>query len=157
MQTLIDEFETIARHGPEGLSDVKPVDLEDAVRRAWSGIETANASLEADTNFTPQADPEALGQLLDNLLRNAIEHGGRNVTVTVHSMTDGFAISDDGPGIPSRSAIACSRPAIPATIGERATAFASSRSWPRLTVGTFPSPRVRGGGARFAFHGVQTA
>ena len=31
---------------------------------------------------------------------DAVEHGGRNVTVTVGDLADGFHVSDDGPGIP---------------------------------------------------------
>ncbi|PSQ11728.1 histidine kinase, partial [Halobacteriales archaeon QS_7_69_60] len=31
---------------------------------------------------------------------NAVEHGSRNVTVTVGDLADGFHVSDDGPGIP---------------------------------------------------------
>ncbi|PSQ00897.1 histidine kinase, partial [Halobacteriales archaeon QS_5_70_17] len=39
-------------------------------------------------------------QLLENLFRNAIEHGGPDVTVRVEPMANGFAVADDGPGIP---------------------------------------------------------
>ena len=31
---------------------------------------------------------------------DAVEHGSRNVTVTVGDLADGFHVSDDGPGIP---------------------------------------------------------
>jgi len=39
-------------------------------------------------------------QLLENLLRNAVEHGGDTVTITVGGLNDGFYFEDDGPGIP---------------------------------------------------------
>lgn len=41
-------------------------------------------------------------QALENLFRNAIDHGGESVTVTVGVLDDenGFYVSDDGPGIP---------------------------------------------------------
>lgn len=32
--------------------------------------------------------------------RNAVEHAGDDVTVTIGDLTDGFYIPDDGPGIP---------------------------------------------------------
>lgn len=39
-------------------------------------------------------------QILDNLLRNAVEHGGEGVTVTVGDLEDGFYVADSGAGIP---------------------------------------------------------
>jgi signal transduction histidine kinase len=47
-----------------------------------------------------KADDDRLRQLLENLLRNAIEHGGRDVTVTVGTLDNGMYIEDTGPGIP---------------------------------------------------------
>jgi signal transduction histidine kinase len=38
--------------------------------------------------------------LLENLLRNAVEHGGSEVTVRVGAQPSGFYIEDDGPGVP---------------------------------------------------------
>jgi signal transduction histidine kinase len=39
--------------------------------------------------------------LFENLIRNAVEHGGADVTVTVGPLADGIFIADDGPGIPA--------------------------------------------------------
>ena len=39
-------------------------------------------------------------QLCENLIRNAVEHGSDDVTVTVGAFENGFYIADDGPGIP---------------------------------------------------------
>ena len=36
-----------------------------------------------------------------NLLENAVEHGGSDVTVTVGELADGFYVADDGTGIPA--------------------------------------------------------
>lgn len=44
---------------------------------------------------------ETATQLLENLFRNAVEHGGPDVTVEVGALEDGFFVEDDGPGIPS--------------------------------------------------------
>ena len=43
-----------------------------------------------------------MAQALENLFRNAIEHGGESVTVTIGVLDDkrGFYVADDGPGIP---------------------------------------------------------
>nr|WP_246308121.1 response regulator [Halobaculum salinum] len=48
-----------------------------------------------------EADPDRLHQLLENLLRNAVEHAGPAVRVGVGTLADGrgFYVADDGPGI----------------------------------------------------------
>ena len=47
-----------------------------------------------------EADPDRLRQVFENLLTNAIEHAGPDVTVRVETTDTGFAIEDDGPGVP---------------------------------------------------------
>jgi len=44
------------------------------------------------------ADPGRLKRLLQNLFRNAAEHGGDRVVVG--DLSDGFYVADNGPGIP---------------------------------------------------------
>ena len=43
---------------------------------------------------------ERVRRLLENLFRNAIEHGGDTVTVCVGALSDGFYVADDGAGFP---------------------------------------------------------
>jgi signal transduction histidine kinase len=38
--------------------------------------------------------------LFENLFRNAVNHGGGEVTVTVGELADGFYVADGGAGIP---------------------------------------------------------
>jgi signal transduction histidine kinase len=45
-----------------------------------------------------EADPERLRELLENLLGNAVDHGGRSVRVG--ATDEGFYVADDGPGVP---------------------------------------------------------
>jgi len=42
---------------------------------------------------------ETLRPLVENLLKNAIDHGGPGVTVRVGKLDRGFYVEDDGPGI----------------------------------------------------------
>jgi anti-sigma regulatory factor (Ser/Thr protein kinase) len=88
-----------ARLLASGEVDPQPVDLTVAAEAAWTTVETTDATLEVDAG-TVEADPELLGLLLENLLRNAVEHGGPEVGVRVRATDQGFAVADDGPGIP---------------------------------------------------------
>ncbi|MFB6196486.1 MAG: GAF domain-containing sensor histidine kinase [Haloplanus sp.] len=96
---LIEDLLTLARGG-DRVSDVEAVDLAETVDDCWRTVQTAEATLVTDTTRTVSADKSRLQQLLENLIRNAVEHGGPNVTVTVGDLDDGFYIADDGPGIP---------------------------------------------------------
>ena len=99
MRTLIDDLLTLAREG-EAVTGVEPVALPALVEGCWANVETGGATLVTDTERTVRADENRLKQLFENLMRNAIEHGGEGVTVTVGELDDGFFIGDDGPGIP---------------------------------------------------------
>jgi len=114
METLIDDLLLLAR-GRQRIGETEPVDLESVVGRCWGNVETQGAELRVDGGLTAEADPSRLGQLLENLFRNAVEHGSRppgahasgeapdgdtgTVTITVAPLEDGFAVEDDGPGI----------------------------------------------------------
>jgi signal transduction histidine kinase len=72
----------------------------DVVRASWRNVDTADATLVVDTDRQILADHSQLQQLLENVMRNAVEHGGEDVTVTVGELADGFSVADDGAGIP---------------------------------------------------------
>ncbi|MFB6074782.1 MAG: ATP-binding protein [Haloarculaceae archaeon] len=99
MAALIEDLLTLAREG-ETITDPESVALATTVEASWRDVETADATLVVEAARTIQADRRRLRQLLENLLRNAIEHGGPDVTVTVGDLDDGFYVADDGPGIP---------------------------------------------------------
>jgi len=99
MQTLIDDLLTVAREGGP-VSNPDPVDLGALSEQCWRTIETHDATLWSDTEHTIWADSSRLQQLLENLFRNAVEHGGEEVTITVGDLNNGFYVVDDGLGIP---------------------------------------------------------
>jgi signal transduction histidine kinase len=99
MATLIDDLRTLARQG-EVVTDPEAISLANAVEAAWTGVSTDQPTLEVETEQTIQADIGRVQQLLENLLRNAVTHGGEDVTITVGELPDGFYVEDDGPGIP---------------------------------------------------------
>jgi PAS domain S-box-containing protein len=98
-QALIDDLLTLAREG-ETVAEVQPVALEDILEQGWQTVDTEQATLEIDDTPVIEADRSRLQELLENLYRNAVEHGGSDVTVAVGAMDDGFYVADTGPGIP---------------------------------------------------------
>ncbi|WP_245998501.1 PAS domain S-box protein [Halalkalicoccus subterraneus] len=99
MKKLIENLLTLAREGTE-VSDTEPVDLAALLEHCWGNVATAEATLTIDIDDEIQADRSRFQQLVENLFRNAVEHGGEDVTVTVGAVEAGFYIEDTGPGIP---------------------------------------------------------
>lgn len=99
MKELISDILTLARTG-EKIEDRQSIDLDTFVETCWEGVDTSEATLLVDVDQTIWADQSRLRQAFENLIRNAVEHGGENVTVTVGELDDGFYLEDDGPGIP---------------------------------------------------------
>lgn len=97
--TLIDDVLTLAREGKQ-ISDMEPAELEELCEQCWQNVQTADATLITETVRTICADPSRLKQLVENLMRNAVDHGGESVTVTIGDMDGGFYVADTGPGIP---------------------------------------------------------
>jgi signal transduction histidine kinase len=98
METLIGDLLTIAREGTQ-VEETEATTLGAIAEESWSCVGTADATLRTETEQSIQADPSRLKQLLENLVRNAVAHGGEDVTVTVGELEDGFYVADNGPGI----------------------------------------------------------
>ena len=96
---LIDDLLELAREGAEA-TDFEPVELSGLVEACWENVDTAGATLDVDVESEIRCDRSRVAQLLENLIRNAVEHGGDRVTVTVGDSDAGFYVADDGPGIP---------------------------------------------------------
>jgi two-component system sensor kinase FixL len=100
MEALIGDVLTLAKQGRD-VGETAPVDLGSVVESAWSTAGTRAATLDvADDLPALSADRERLRALLENLLRNAVEHAGEDVTVRVGTLEQGagFYLEDDGPG-----------------------------------------------------------
>ncbi|AQL43716.1 hypothetical protein BV210_13825 [Halorientalis sp. IM1011] len=99
METLIDDVLTMTRVG-ETVEETTEVEMASIAREAWDNVRTGDASLDVDEDLVVACEPSRLQQLLENLFRNSIEHGGPDVTVQVAAVPGGFVVADDGPGIP---------------------------------------------------------
>jgi PAS domain S-box-containing protein len=112
MDELVEGLLTTARHG-EPAREPESVSLATVAEAAWALVETPGATFHVDTDRVVVADRRRLQQALENLFRNAVEHGS-TVTVTVGDLDAtpedggtptadarvGFYVEDDGPGIP---------------------------------------------------------
>ena len=177
MDDIIDDALSLARQG-ETVVDPDPVPFDRAVAAAWETIDAADATLDVGDGLgVSRADESRLQQLLENLFRNAVEHGsagsrrdadgdgkddGSGVTVSVGCMGDGrnpagFYVEDDGPGIPEADRedvfeFGWSR-------GDGGTGFglaiveeiADAHGW------TIAATESESGGARFEVTGVEPA
>lgn len=97
MEALIDDLLSLARQG-KVVSEYETVHLPGLVEAGWSNVETGNATFDDETERAILADESRLLQAIENLFSNAVEHGGRSVTVG--EFEAGFYVADDGQGIP---------------------------------------------------------
>jgi PAS domain S-box-containing protein len=102
METLIADLLQLAREG-DAAQDLEPVRLSTAVERSQETVETGDATVVIGADARLRADVGRLHQLLENLLANAVEHGGEDPEVRVGELPEdaGFYVADDGPGVPA--------------------------------------------------------
>lgn len=154
MEVLIEDSLTLARQG-QTVAEVEPIAFDELVIRCWNVITSNDATLEVVDELVINGDADRVRQIMENLLRNAVEHTDGEVTIRVGALEDGFYVEDDGQGIPP---------------GERADVFEPGYSTSRTGTGFGLSivkeiAEAHGwsveltegdeGGARFAFTGVQ--
>jgi PAS domain S-box-containing protein len=100
MEEIISDTLTLARQG-QVVADQAPVELVDLVGACWKSVSTEEATIEINDEPTIQGDQSRLRHVFENLFRNAIEHGGPDVTVSVGQLGEyGIYVEDTGPGIP---------------------------------------------------------
>jgi PAS domain S-box-containing protein len=100
MEAIIDDVLTLARQG-RTLEATESVDIDEVARDAWGSVDAPAATLDVRESLRFDADRGRLRQALENLFRNAVDHGPDDVTVTVGVCDGGFYVADDGPGIPA--------------------------------------------------------
>ncbi|RLM59775.1 PAS domain S-box protein [Halobellus sp. Atlit-31R] len=99
MERIVGDLLWLAREGKQ-IGSTEEVDLDAAVTDAWGVVEgrADHTTIEVrDALECVEADQDRLQQLLENVLANAVEHGGDDVWV--ESLPSGFAVADDGTGI----------------------------------------------------------
>jgi PAS domain S-box-containing protein len=121
MDALVEDLLALARQG-QVVDENEPVALSAAAAEAWETVDTKEATLELADDVVVEADDARFRELLENLFRNAVEHGYTSsrpeaddavehgggasgddaMRVEVGELADreGFYVADDGPGIP---------------------------------------------------------
>lgn len=153
MEELIGDLLELSRLEQEG-DTVEAIELAALATLSWDFVDTPNATLEVASNRTILCSRPNVQRLFENLFRNAIEHGGEQVTVRVGTTDDGFFVEDDGPGIPLEKrdrVLEAGYSASPTGTGYGLTIIreiALDHGW-SLAIATSDS-----GGGRFEFTGV---
>ncbi|MCU4741727.1 histidine kinase N-terminal 7TM domain-containing protein [Natronoglomus mannanivorans] len=167
MERLIDDVLALAREGATAL-EREPVNLDQLARKAWTNVETSDATLIVESEQTIDADAIKVEQLLENLFRNSIEHGSpaeqrvdsradSPLSVRVEPLEDrsGFAVSDSGVGLPDTDTDAIFESGY--TTNEHGTGFGLSivTEIADLHGWTVAATDGEDGGARFELAGVR--
>jgi signal transduction histidine kinase len=97
---LLDGLQALARG--DAAPPIEPVDLADVVDAAIASARERHPSVEWDVDLAEgdqivEGWEPGLRSLVDNLLENAMRHGGGEVAVTLRD--DALVIEDNGPGI----------------------------------------------------------
>lgn len=139
-----------------GDPETEAVRLDNVCKRAWATAKTGDATRRFDCDdVTMEADPELLATLLENLFRNAVDHGQAD-EIRVRATEDGFVVEDNGRGFdPAADVSRVMERGY--TTSEDGTGLglaivsdvAESHGW-SVDVGESDD-----GGARFAFSGVE--
>ncbi|MCU4800337.1 PAS domain-containing sensor histidine kinase [Halobacteria archaeon HArc-gm2] len=80
IDVLVDDILALSKDG-HLIGETELVDVERCVRAAWQNVDTGQATLECDPGLGEvDADESRFMQLLENLFRNAVEHGARRAS-----------------------------------------------------------------------------
>ncbi|SDM53555.1 PAS domain S-box-containing protein [Halogranum gelatinilyticum] len=99
MDRLVDDLLFLTTRDASDLDRTR-LSLASVAERAWTSVDTADATLTVESDRDVEANEGSLLRLFENVVRNAVTHGGEMVAVTVRDTDDGFAVDDDGPGFP---------------------------------------------------------
>jgi PAS domain S-box-containing protein len=99
MNVLLDQLLSLADSETQ-IEQTEQVSLKEVVRSAWEMAGTREAELHVEDSREFEADPIRFQQVVENLIRNAIQHSDGDVTVSVGTTESGIYFDDTGPGIP---------------------------------------------------------
>jgi PAS domain S-box-containing protein len=154
IESIVEHTLTLAREG-DTVGDPESVDLAGVAADSWETVDTGGAELAVETDREALADPDRLRNLFENLIRNAVEHGGPEVTVRVGDLDDGFYVADDGPGIPEGVADDLFEPGQSGVEGNTGFGLAIVQEIATAHGWTVSVTESADGGARFEIRGIE--
>ncbi|MFW6317313.1 MAG: PAS domain-containing protein [Halorubrum sp.] len=154
IESIVEHTLTLAREG-ETVGDPEPVSLAAVAAGSWETVDTEAAELAVETDREVMADPDRLRNLFENLVRNAVEHGGPDVTIRVGDLDDGFYVADDGPGIPEAVADVLFEPGQSSVGGNTGFGLAIVQEIASAHGWTVAATESSEGGARFEIRGIE--
>ncbi len=99
IEEIIDRLLMYTKMG-KSIEETHTVELDRMARNCWNTtISTDSCSLLIEDEIEFEVDPKMVRHLLENLFRNAIEHGEAS-TIKIGKIENGFYIEDNGTGIP---------------------------------------------------------
>jgi PAS domain S-box-containing protein len=154
MEELISDTLTLARQG-QIVADPGPIPLVDLVGGCWKSVSTESATIDIADDITIRGDRSRLQHVFENLFRNAVEHGGDDVTITVGSTDDHcLYVEDTGPGIPEDERAEVFEPGVSSATGGTGFGLTIVRRIAEAHGWDVDIVDGDAGGARFEFSGV---
>lgn len=99
MERIVQDTLLLAKQG-RTVSELEWIAVSDIADTSWEQVATDDAVLTIADPFQLKCDPDRMRHLFENLFRNAVEHGGSDVTVRIGELErGGIYVEDDGPGI----------------------------------------------------------
>jgi signal transduction histidine kinase len=98
LEVYLADLNTLEQQGTP-VEAIEDIEIADIAETTWNRIQTGSATVDIRATRSVSANRDRLVEAFRNVYRNAIDHGGEGVTVTVGDLEDGFYIEDDGPGL----------------------------------------------------------
>jgi signal transduction histidine kinase len=97
LEAIVDATLEFTKQGQE-VDEFEALSVVTVARDAWGDVATEEAELIVESTGTVKADEHRLYRLFENLVENAIKHGGTDVTVRVGVTDSKVYVADDGSG-----------------------------------------------------------
>jgi PAS domain S-box-containing protein len=157
MTNLITDILELAQSGELiAPGDYEAIELETVAESSWLMIQQEGATLEVTSTETVEADASRLQQILENLLRNSIEHADEDVSIRTGMLSgkDGIFVADDGPGIPESERESVFEPGHSTKEGGTGYGLATVKQLIEAHGWQIEITESESGGARFEIYGI---
>jgi PAS domain S-box-containing protein len=103
IENIVESMLEMARKG-QTVTETEEVTLKSCVSEAWSMVSSKDADLKIEDDIEFRADRSRFLRILENMLRNAVEHGDTPVTIKIGALeNNGFYIENSGEPIPDEN------------------------------------------------------